>query len=35
MFELKKQQQNKKHLWDNVLNMWNWLYYTEYWILSQ
>ena len=35
MFDLKKQQQNKKHLWDNVLNMWNWLYYTEYWILSQ
>ena len=35
MFELKKQQQNKKHLWDNVLNMWNWLYYTEHWILSQ
>ena len=35
MFELKKQQQNKKHLWDNVPNMWNWLYYTEYWILSQ
>ena len=35
MFELKKQQQNKKHLWDNVLNMWNWLYFTEYWILSQ
>ena len=35
MFELKKQQQNKKNLWDNVLNMWNWLYYTEYWILTQ